>query len=726
MIEAENESSGTNVYDAPPVVHEVLAAPGRPMDTQTRAFFEPRFARRFDRVRIHTGVQAARSARAVGAEAYTVGRDIVFGAGRYAPHSSNGRALLAHELTHTVQQGDAPQAGGRGVLQRSQDDTANTLLARVEALAGAASADAFSQGAALTAAFADIHAMTPEDQALVISAVAQRFPVEVARNFALWVARGYENRYEQAMTLDRGPHGNLLPGFMLNAIPAVLMPAQARAHAFVEGVFEGAHLDRATQMQILGKLRQGAMLNTVFSGAFLAGALHGAALSIANMVSALFNLPEILAKLDEMIQVLLSSQGEAMAHALGQLVGEHWAEDLSSLLDKNAVQVSYWMGKKAGPLLAAVLLALVTGGVLGMARISWTVLREGFEALVDFSKLRAAQALSGVRVLKTPPTRGMVRIHKDGRVEWWVPAETTSEIVPTAVRAGSGLHPESRLLPGAGPGVPEGAPLPAFPGYPMQAWLGQMAAHNATRHQEGVAAALSRAYPVVPTEVSPLLNNILTNLGNAFGDNAHVVRVLELAPVVWRALQDPNAYALEVAEIMRRVWVPPESAGAAGYLAAVRALARERGVPLMELRAHPTRDDVVIATTSEGRVIELAADSGLIDEQPFIEHVVGFEGWIIDTAALSLTEQGNHGALTHLIQDMVVDRALRPLGSSALEFRRLLVRINSLSNPPLNVNNPGLDIWGATYDNINALELSQPENVWRPTRSVLHLDPGEL
>jgi hypothetical protein len=90
--------------EAPPVVHDVLRGPGRPLDASVRGFFEPRFGADFSRVRVHTDAQAAESASAVQARAFTVGQDIVFGANQYAPGSHGGRELLAHELAHTVQQ----------------------------------------------------------------------------------------------------------------------------------------------------------------------------------------------------------------------------------------------------------------------------------------------------------------------------------------------------------------------------------------------------------------------------------------------------------------------------------------------------------------------------------------------------------------------------------------------------------------------------------------------
>lgn len=81
-----------------------LGGNGQPLSPTVRAFFEPRFGYDFSNVRVHTDAKAAQSARAVNALAYTLGQDLVFGAGQYAPESTEGRRLLAHELTHAVQQ----------------------------------------------------------------------------------------------------------------------------------------------------------------------------------------------------------------------------------------------------------------------------------------------------------------------------------------------------------------------------------------------------------------------------------------------------------------------------------------------------------------------------------------------------------------------------------------------------------------------------------------------
>ncbi len=88
----------------PPIVHEVLRSPGQPLNVSTRAFFEPRFGHDFSQVRVHTDTKAAESAQAMNALAYTGGHDMVFGAGQYTPNTRVGQRLMAHELTHTLQQ----------------------------------------------------------------------------------------------------------------------------------------------------------------------------------------------------------------------------------------------------------------------------------------------------------------------------------------------------------------------------------------------------------------------------------------------------------------------------------------------------------------------------------------------------------------------------------------------------------------------------------------------
>lgn len=143
-------------FAAPAIVHDVLRSPGQPLDAATRTFFEPRFGHDFSKVRVHTDAKAAESARAVNALAYTVGRNVVFGAGQYSPSATQTRSLLAHELTHVLQQGEAELPSGAPELTVTAPDgpgeTEASHMASRSFQGGAANAPQAkeSSGAALT------------------------------------------------------------------------------------------------------------------------------------------------------------------------------------------------------------------------------------------------------------------------------------------------------------------------------------------------------------------------------------------------------------------------------------------------------------------------------------------------------------------------------------------------------------------------------------------------
>jgi hypothetical protein len=112
------ETKANAPADAPQIVSDVVSESGRPLDPLVRSFMEPRFGYDFSHVQIHTGTRAAESARAVNAVAYTVGRDVVFDEGAYRPETDAGRRLIAHELTHVIQQGTVDT----GIQPDSEDE----------------------------------------------------------------------------------------------------------------------------------------------------------------------------------------------------------------------------------------------------------------------------------------------------------------------------------------------------------------------------------------------------------------------------------------------------------------------------------------------------------------------------------------------------------------------------------------------------------------------------
>jgi Domain of unknown function (DUF4157) len=109
---------------ARPLIDRVTRSPGKPLDDVTRSQLGPGFAIDLSRVRVHTDGEAAESARSVNALAWTHGEHIGFDTGRYAPGTTDGRALLAHELTHVAQQ----QRSGPQLQRRPPDGTPNDGL----------------------------------------------------------------------------------------------------------------------------------------------------------------------------------------------------------------------------------------------------------------------------------------------------------------------------------------------------------------------------------------------------------------------------------------------------------------------------------------------------------------------------------------------------------------------------------------------------------------------
>ncbi len=126
--------------EVPTIVYDVLNSPGHPLDAQTRAIFELRFGHDFSRVSVHTDAKAAESAQSVNALAYTVGNNVVFGAGQYAPETMAGQRLLAHELTHTVQQNGAMSKSMPVTLGATNDTSEKEASQAAQAISsGAAS-----------------------------------------------------------------------------------------------------------------------------------------------------------------------------------------------------------------------------------------------------------------------------------------------------------------------------------------------------------------------------------------------------------------------------------------------------------------------------------------------------------------------------------------------------------------------------------------------------------
>ncbi len=102
---------GEEIGESSPVHEVVNSGGGAPLESSIRSDMESRFGHDFTDVRIHTGSEADQSARAINAQAFTVGNDIAFQTGKFTPDTPTGMHTLAHELTHVVQQRSGPVAG---------------------------------------------------------------------------------------------------------------------------------------------------------------------------------------------------------------------------------------------------------------------------------------------------------------------------------------------------------------------------------------------------------------------------------------------------------------------------------------------------------------------------------------------------------------------------------------------------------------------------------------
>jgi len=109
-----------------------LKGGGQPLSKPDRAFFESRFGHDFSQVRVHTGTRAEKTTKQLNARAFTIGRNIVFGAEQYAPRTSNGKKLLAHELTHVIQQKTMPYSNSQANKLVQRRGAAQKICNRVK------------------------------------------------------------------------------------------------------------------------------------------------------------------------------------------------------------------------------------------------------------------------------------------------------------------------------------------------------------------------------------------------------------------------------------------------------------------------------------------------------------------------------------------------------------------------------------------------------------------
>ncbi|WP_410649764.1 DUF4157 domain-containing protein [Amycolatopsis sp. cmx-4-54] len=164
-----NAGASTLAEEERSPVHDVVTSGGAPLDASTRADMEGRFGHDFGDVRVHTDSAAHDSAKSVNAQAYTVGSNIVFQRDKYDPGSDSGKHMLAHELTHVVQQRSGPvdgtDAGGGVKVSDPSDRFEREAVANADRLMSAPAPSVSPTGPAVQRCEADGEAHVQRDEA---------------------------------------------------------------------------------------------------------------------------------------------------------------------------------------------------------------------------------------------------------------------------------------------------------------------------------------------------------------------------------------------------------------------------------------------------------------------------------------------------------------------------------------------------------------------------------
>ena len=229
----------------PPSVYKVLRSPGQSLNPEIRAFMEPRFGYDFSRVRVHSDAAAEQSARSVNASAYTVGHNIVFGAGSFAPATGEGRRLIAHELAHVVQQ---TSASAGVALQRDDPKKEAKVVPQDFAVLLSPDKDFVTLAAVIAPGAKVLRATTVDDLAKQLKAI--QGPIGTL--------------YLVAHTTEEGDIMFTTPGTM-TYVPAEIMASKIKDSAQVESIdFRGCSIAQAPAE--MDKIR-GALKATKATGA---------------------------------------------------------------------------------------------------------------------------------------------------------------------------------------------------------------------------------------------------------------------------------------------------------------------------------------------------------------------------------------------------------------------------------------------------------------------------
>ena len=280
---------------------------GQPLPKSVRTYFEPRFGHNFDQVRIHTDGIAAESAQSINAKAYTIGQDIVFGAGQYEPSTNKGQKLLAHELTHTIQQRFLDGSIARQLQNPTEEEQLRIL----------------------------IQTRLKQNPRKLIKRVGK------ASSLGAFAFLEFQ---EEIVTTGK----NIYVFFrcLFQEISQTKLPN------FLDILMQENNLSRSVAN---------------ISSDFIEGVIKGIAQDLKETISFLKNIVEnpekFLKSIAGIISLMITPEGKEVTCALGGDMGEQFANQISALSEKSLNEIVYGLGKLAGPLILGALLGILTSGV---------------------------------------------------------------------------------------------------------------------------------------------------------------------------------------------------------------------------------------------------------------------------------------------------------------------------------------------------------------------------
>jgi Domain of unknown function (DUF4157) len=413
----------------------VRSSRGDPLDPATREFMESRFGHSFNHVRIHSGAEGAASGRPIHARAYTVGADIVFARGEYAPDTQGGERLLAHELTHVIQQSPhTPEPGGRRVSKapaplvqcaplpnpesaRLHSELKELLTLKQELLDDIATAKPEDQAAfkdAILSVQSQIDDVVAEFRNLEGGPKEKRKHAEAGEVYGLLglglvtTGRVYDDPAFAGTPAHRRRMaelgGDLLASKharapketfkrtvkerqrgqrIIEELPETIKQSRERllkwpaeiaeqtiksGAGFVAGFLDGMSRVELTDDQ-KSRLGRNLAWTAVLMPGVSAGMTYGIAEEARTTLVGLLDLEEASAALSELVGLVLSRGGETIARELGIQVAGQVKGDIDELIAMSPWTFGFALGEKTGPILAGIVLAIVSGGAGAAARM---------------------------------------------------------------------------------------------------------------------------------------------------------------------------------------------------------------------------------------------------------------------------------------------------------------------------------------------------------------------